>query len=95
MTSTPPLQLAAWDHAACSWLVGPGQVIGWVGSVWAIPGGCGDPGGLAVSGEVGEKVEASSGSSLQDAMSAVAAAVVSPSKPSLLIASRRVSRPST
>ena len=28
MTSTPPLELAAWDHAACSWLVGPGQVIG-------------------------------------------------------------------
>ena len=41
MTSTAPLELAAWAHAACSWLLGPGQVIGWVGSALAIPGGCG------------------------------------------------------
>jgi len=67
-------------------------VIGWVGSVCAIPGGCGaEP---AVSGDV-EGVEASSGSSLQDAMSAAAATVVNPSRPSRLIASRRVSKPST
>jgi 8-oxo-dGTP diphosphatase len=61
--------------------------------MWAIPGGCGaEP---AVSGDVGERVEASSRSSLQDAISAVAAAAVNPSRPRRLIASRRVSKPST
>ncbi|BBZ39686.1 hypothetical protein MCNS_27490 [Mycobacterium conspicuum] len=93
ITSTAPLELAVCDHAACSWPLGPGQLIGWVGSRWAIPGGCGGPSGPGGYDGAVDGLAASSGFSLQDAMSAAEAVVVNPSRPSLLSVSRRVSRP--
>src|ERR1700752_1774244 len=101
MTKMPPRAFGASAQAACSSPCGPAQVVGVVGSALADPGGS----AAAVAGEVAGEVAGSldvTGAFEVDlslpphaAISAVAAAVVSPSSPSLRMASRLDSKPST
>ena len=99
MTSTPPRAFGASAHAACSSPCGPAQVIGVVGSALSVPGG----GALAVAAPLDVTAApvvvgafpAGVLFSPQAAISAVAAAVLTPSSASRRRASRLDNRPST
>jgi hypothetical protein len=93
MTKTPPRAFGASAHAACSSPWGPAQVIGVVGRAFSVPGGA----ALEVAGplDVTGAFEVGFLSSLHAAISAVAAAVLTPSSASLRRASRLDNKPST
>ena len=94
MTSTPPRAFGASAHAACSSPCGPAQVIGVVGSAFA------DPGGAALDGRAAPLDVTGAFAvvflfSPHAAISAVAAAVLTPSSASRRRASRLDNNPST
>src|SRR3954447_5711862 len=93
MTSTPPRAFGACAHAACSSPRGPAQVIGAVGSAVPVPGGT----ALEVAGplDVTGAFEVGFFPSLHAAISAVAAAVLTPRSASRRRASRLDNNPST
>jgi hypothetical protein len=88
----PPFAVGASAQAPCNWPCGPAQVIGVVGNACAMPGGAVDDvaGALDVTG-ASEVVFFSP----HAAISAVAAAVLTPSRANRRRASRRDNSPST
>src|ERR1700748_1522454 len=86
MTRMPPFAFGASAHAACSWPWGPAQVIGAVGSAFADPGGgaldVGAALDVAAPLDVTGAFEVVVLFSPHAAISAVAAAVLTPSNAS-------------